>query len=188
MGEENQGVAMPVLQWPHPILKKKAAPVVTDVKTDRSVQTLLADMEATLLTNRAAGLAAPQVGVSLRVIVVYDVPTGSVLKMVNPSIVPATNGPTLFESEGCLSFVGTYTRVSRHAFVHAEYIDEDGEHQQKLFVGPVARAIQHEIDHLDGKTFLDRVSRVERESILQKNKQSKRRVKKVLKSLLAQDF
>jgi peptide deformylase len=85
--------------------------------------------------------------------------------------------------EGCLSFLGLFVSVKRPARATVEYWDEKGCKQTASKDGLLGRAIQHEIDHLDGKTFLDRMSNLERSNALNKNKAAKRRLKATIKRL-----
>ena len=135
------------------VLKEPAAPVE---KIDRRVKKLLDDMAQTMYAAEGAGLAAPQVGVSLRVIVV-DAGEG-LIELVNPRIVAGEGRESA--TEGCLSVPGIFGEVERFARVTAEGVDRDG---RKVFVsgtGLLARALQHEIDHLDGVLFIEKAATV----------------------------
>lgn len=175
------GVVLPILQYPHPTLTTPASPVISDIANDESLQGLLNDMVATMKAARAAGLAAPQVGVGLRVLVVQD-ETGKVTKAINPRVVEVSS-ETERMKEGCLSFMGLFINVARPAEAVIEYFDETGKLVTSAEDGHLGRALLHEIDHLDGKTFLDRVSNFERREALRKNEHAKRKVKALQKSL-----
>ena len=133
------------------ILRKRSREV--SVVDDR-IQTLLDDMLETMYTNDGVGLAAPQVGILKRVIVI-DVEDGSVYKMINPAIVNKSGEQT--GQEGCLSVIETKGDVKRPMNVTVEYLNENSEHVTLNAQGVLARCICHEIDHLEGILFTDRV-------------------------------
>ncbi|EAX48609.1 peptide deformylase [Thermosinus carboxydivorans Nor1] len=131
------------------VLKEKAAPVG---KIDRKVKQLLDDMAQTMYAAEGVGLAAPQVGVSLRIIVV-DVGDG-LIELINPVIVAAEGSET--NTEGCLSVPGVYGEVERYAQVVVEGLERSGKKVRITGTGLLARALQHEIDHLDGVLFIEK--------------------------------
>jgi peptide deformylase len=118
---------------------------------------LLKDMWATMYAARGVGLAAPQIGVSLRVAVIDCRPEGKPQKLVlvNPEIV-ALSGEVR-EEEGCLSIPGIYAKLKRGARARVRALDENGEPWEMEAGGLLGRAFQHETDHLDGKLFIDRL-------------------------------
>ncbi len=133
------------------ILRKKSREV--DVVNDR-IKMLMEDMVETMYKFEGIGLAAPQVGILKRVIVV-DVEDGKVYKMINPKIITKSGEQTA--QEGCLSVIDKKGMVPRPLKVQVEYINEIGEKIQLDAEGLLARAICHEIDHLEGVLFVDRV-------------------------------
>ncbi len=133
------------------ILRKKSKEV--SVVDDR-IRTLLDDMVETMYEKDGVGLAAPQVGILKRVIVI-DVEDGNVYKMVNP-VITKKSGEQCAQ-EGCLSVRETKGNVSRPMYVTVEYTDQDGKHVELDAEGLLARCICHEIDHLDGILFVDRI-------------------------------
>ena len=145
-----------ILHYPDPVLTTRAEPVaaITD-----ETKKLAEDMAETMYAAPGVGLAAPQVGVSQRLIVLdcagQDEPP-NLIKAVNPEIVE-TEGEC-FEEEGCLSVPGYYTRVKRKAEVKVRYTDLDGQTVELETGGLLAIAFQHEIDHLDGILFVDHLS------------------------------
>ncbi len=189
-----------VLKYPDPALKVKAA-VVDEVDDD--VRALIADLIETMYKEAGLGLAATQIGVARRVIVL-DVPDKEVgadaeiksvseikaeraveelanegedgqpgharylLKLVNPEIISA-DGEVVFE-EGCLSLPGIVADVRRHACIQLKALDENGLPVVIKAAGLIAIALQHEIDHLDGVVFIDRVSRLKRSLLIRKYK------------------
>jgi peptide deformylase len=158
---------LPIITAPDPRLKKKAAPVET---VDAEVCQLMDDMMETMYAAPGIGLAAPQVGVLKRVIVLdidrEDVKTGK-LFMANPEIVEASDEDAVYE-EGCLSLPEHYSEVVRPARVTVRYLDRDGQDQELACEGLLATCVQHEIDHLDGILFVDHISALKRNMILRK--------------------
>jgi peptide deformylase len=153
-----------ILKWPDPALFKKAAPIgeVTD-----EIRSLAERMTSAMMSAPGLGLAAPQVGVSLRLIVVY--PAGSEFEyagigpitLVNP-VITETFGEELTE-EGCLSVPGIYTELVRPAWLKVKYTSLDGEPKELGAKGRLARCVAHEVDHLDGVIFWDRLPRLKRD-------------------------
>ncbi|HIE13389.1 MAG TPA: peptide deformylase [Desulfotomaculum sp.] len=132
-----------------PILREKANPVT---KINPALGRLLNDMAETMYANSGVGLAGPQVGVLKRVIVVD---TGDGLyQLVNPEITSAEGAET--DREGCLSIPGVWGEVTRAAKVKVRALNPRGETVEIDAQGLFARALQHEIDHLDGILFVDR--------------------------------
>lgn len=144
-----------IRHYPEPVLKQVAAPV-TDI--DEELRTLARDMAETMYDAPGVGLAAPQVGVSRRLVVIDCAPREApeLLTCVNPEIV-AREGET-YEEEGCLSIPGYYARVPRSERVRVRFLDLDGRTVERDAEGLLAIAFQHEIDHLDGVLFVDRLS------------------------------
>ena len=159
---------LPILTAPDPRLKKKslAVPAVDD-----ETRRLMDDMLETMYEAPGIGLAAPQVGVLKRVIVLdidrEDTKTGGPLFMANPEIVEASDEDATYE-EGCLSVPEHYSDVVRPARVTVRYLDRDGNRQELACEGLLATCVQHEIDHLDGILFIDHISALKRNMILRK--------------------
>jgi peptide deformylase len=161
-----------ILKYPDPVLKQVAKPV-TSVTAD--TVRLIEDMVETMYAAPGVGLAAPQVGVSRRIIVLdidHDNPGKNLLKLINPEI-SRTEGELLWE-EGCLSVVDFTVEIKRAARVALKAIDENEKEISLDAEGLLAVALQHEIDHLNGTLILDRVSRLKRDLY-------SRRLKKMLK-------
>jgi peptide deformylase len=149
-------------KYPSQVLKQKASPVE---QVDDSVRALMDDMLETMYASSGVGLAAPQVGISTRVIVVDanineddDYP---VLMLANPEIIEA-EGSVEFE-EGCLSVPEFTTLIKRPSEVTVRAMDRDGKEITIEADGLLAIVLQHEIDHLEGKLILDRASTIKRE-------------------------
>lgn len=150
-----------ILHFPHPILKKMCRPVE---RLDGEIAGLVADLIDTMQEGPGSvGVAAPQIGVSLRVCVV-DVSRSKLgrennhglLVLINPEIVSAEGAATM--REGCMSIPDYTGDVERATFVELRYLNQEGEELHLEASGFEAVAIQHEMDHLDGILFLDRIS------------------------------
>lgn len=162
-----------ILEVPNPILKKKSAPVETI--TDE-LRTLLNDMLETMYDAPGVGLAAPQVGILKRVVVIdvtRDNEPKHPYKMINPVIV-ARSETTDVHDEGCLSVPEQYAPVERYETVTVEYTDENGKKQTLSADGLLAICIQHELEHLDGKLFIDHLSKVKRDMIVRRVEKERR--------------
>ena len=156
-----------IITAPDPRLKKKSLPVAS---VDADVRQLMDDMLETMYAAPGIGLAAPQVDVLKRVIVLdidrEDTKTGPLL-MANPEIVEASDEDVTYE-EGCLSLPEHYSDVARPARVTVRYLDRDGVQKDLACEGLLATCVQHEIDHLDGILFVDHISSLKRNMILRK--------------------
>ena len=127
---------------------------------------LLKDMWDTMAAARGVGLAAPQIGLSLRLAVIDVKPEGKAqrLVLINPVLLSSEGEQK--KEEGCLSLPGVYAKLSRAARVRVRALDEHGEPWEMAGTGLLARAFQHEIDHLDGKLYVDRLPFEERLQVL----------------------
>ena len=137
-------------------IKKAGAPVLKEVcapidKIDAKLRTLLDNMAETMYEANGVGLAAPQVGLPIRVVVI-DVGDG-LLELINPVITFREGKET--DSEGCLSLPNIFGEVERSAKVKVEFLDRRGKKKHVTGTGLVARCIQHELDHLEGTLFID---------------------------------
>ncbi len=160
-----------ILIWPDPILKQKARPVA---RVDDEVRTLLKDMFETMYAADGVGLAAPQVGVLKRVIVLDTrprQPESQPLAMINPELV-ALEGKAVY-NEACLSIPGEAEDVERAAVVTVKFLDAEGAEQTLTCDGLLAIAVQHEMDHLEGIVYVDHVSTLKRELIRKRMKRVK---------------
>lgn len=158
-----------VYEYPHPILKKKAVPVE---QVDDEVRALLKDMLETMYEEIGVGLAAPQIGVSKRLVVIdqaRDEEDPHPMYLINPEIVERSEEKVTCE-EGCLSVPDQRAEVERHASVRVKYIDYDGNQQDIWAEDFLAIVMQHEIDHLDGILYIDRISRLKRQMLVKKLK------------------
>ena len=161
-----------IKQYPDPILRKKANKV--DI-VDKEVQRLLDDMAETMYNAPGIGLAAPQIGKSIKVIVTDISPrneTGELIKLINPVIVHAEGEEAM--EEGCLSVPGFTETVKRAQKIVVRGINEKGKEVEIVAEGLLARVFQHEIDHIEGRLFVDRLSTLKKAIF-------KRTIKKQLK-------
>lgn len=141
----------PIVIYPNDGLRKVTAPV--EFMTDELV-VLLDDMYETMQAHDGIGLAAPQIGKNLRVAVV-EIEEDDRFDLINPEIVEAKGED--IDVEGCLSIPGRYGTVKRADEVTVRYFDREGTEMEVTAYGYLARAFQHEIDHLDGKLFIDQL-------------------------------
>jgi peptide deformylase len=150
-----------IRKYPDPVLRKKATPVKL---VDNELRKLVDDMVETMYAEPGVGLAAPQIGVSLRLLVT-DITVGekpdSLIVLVNPKIVSASG--RVIEDEGCLSIPGIRAEIPRAESVEIRGLDLDQREVSVKGRGYLARAFQHEMDHLDGILIWDRMSKIQRE-------------------------
>src|ERR1700736_3043201 len=164
---------LPVLIAPDPRLKLKAKPVAA---VDAAVRRLMDDMLETMYVAPGIGLAAPQVGHALRVIVLdvaRDEEEKQPLRMANPEILWRSDELATY-NEGCLSLPEHYADVTRPAEIRVRYIDHENEIRTLEAKEVLATVIQHEMDHLDGVLFVDHISALKRNIILRKLAKAKR--------------
>ena len=133
------------------------APCKEVTKFDRKLGKILDDMYDTMIEYDGVGLAAPQIGLDMRVAIVDIDDDSGTIEMINPSILTTSGEQT--DPEGCLSFPGLYGEVKRPNFVKIEALDRKGRKYSLEAEGFLARAIQHEMDHLDGILFTSKVIR-----------------------------
>lgn len=157
----------PILQLPDPVLRKVSTPVKT---IDDEIKALIKDMFETMYDAPGVGLAAIQIGVAQRVVTI-DASRGEEEKQpmvfINPEIVSASAEKDVKE-EGCLSIAEYYEEVERPSAVKVRYMDEKGKVKEIEAEGLLARALQHEIDHLNGVLFIDHISKLKRDRVTKK--------------------
>lgn len=160
-------MTLPIITIPAPLLRAKAAPVEC---VDAALRRLVDDMLETMYTAPGIGLAAPQVAVSRRLIVLditkNDEPR-SPLCLINPEIL-SRSGEMRVHEEGCLSIPEVYAEVERPSSIRVRFIDRAGQLQEMTCEGLLATVVQHEIDHLDGLLFVDYLSRLRRDRLIRK--------------------
>ena len=164
----------PILIHPDPRLKKVCAPV-SNISDE--LRELAKDMLETMYDAPGIGLAAPQVGVLSRLIVLDCVKEEGAeprpMVMINPEITASSEALNTYE-EGCLSIPEEYAEVTRPAEVEVKWIDLDGREQKAGFDGLWATCVQHEIDHLNGKLFIDYLGPMKRQMITRRMQKLKR--------------
>jgi len=164
---------LPIIVAPDPRLKVKAKPVK---RVDDEVRRLMDDMLETMYLAPGIGLAAPQVGVTRRVLVVDAAREGekpAPLKIANPEILWRSEDLATY-NEGCLSLPEHYADVTRPAAIRLRYLDYQNEIRELECSGLLATCIQHEMDHLEGLLFVDHISALKRSIILRKLAKAKR--------------
>lgn len=166
---------LPIVQFPNPVLATNCQPV-TEV-TD-SIRRLAADMGETMYKAPGVGLAAPQIGVSIRMVVIdVSEDKNNLLTLINPIIINRSQEEEIGE-EGCLSLPGIWEKVTRNKSITVQYLDLNGQEQKLEADGLLAICIQHELDHLDGVVFIDHLSRLKYDracSKLKKRRQQERK-------------
>jgi peptide deformylase len=164
---------LPILTLPDPVLRKKAKPVE---RIDAELRRLMDDMLATMYDAPGIGLAAPQVGVLRRLIVMdpaKDEAPKSPFVMVNPEILERSEEMRTHE-EGCLSIPDFTAELERPARTRVSYIDREGKKREAELEGIWSTLVQHEIDHLNGVLFIDYLSRLKRDMVVRKFTKQKR--------------
>ena len=163
----------PILIHPDPRLKKLCEPVA---EITPEIVRLAEDMLETMYDAPGVGLAAPQIGVTKRVIVLdcsKEQDARRPLAMVNPEVIWESEDLSRYE-EGCLSIPEQYAEVARPAEVRVRWLALDGSVQEEQFAGLWATCVQHEIDHLNGKLFIDFLGPLKRQMITRKMEKLKR--------------
>jgi peptide deformylase len=161
---------LPIIAYGHPILKKRAVEISKDYK---DLNEIISDMYDTMYASKGVGLAAPQIGLSIRLFIADGSPfEDEEVKdfkqvFINP-VIKEENGELWKFNEGCLSIPNIREDVQRKKIVHIEYYDQEWKLTKKTFSGLAARIIQHEYDHIEGILFVDRISPLRRRLI--KNK------------------
>ncbi len=155
---------LPIVKYGHPVLHAPAKPVEA-ITPD--ITSLLENMVETMYAAPGIGLAATQVGVALRILVIdlsVGKKAGELIHLINPVFIEREG--IQYEDEGCLSVPGYTARVERDAHVVVEGIDREGRPARYEAAGLLARAFQHEIDHLDGRVYVDHLRGIKRQLIL----------------------
>jgi peptide deformylase len=159
---------LPIVKLPDPILRKVSAAVET---VDDDLRALLDDMLETMYDAPGVGLAGIQVGVDKRILVVdasdKESDERNPICMINPRVLARSETMRIYE-EGCLSIPDTLVEIERPAEVRVSYIDREGASQELEATGLLATAVQHEIDHLDGKLIIDYLSNLKRDMVIRK--------------------
>ena len=157
---------LPIYVYGEPVLRKISEEIDLD---DANLKQLVADMFETMYHANGVGLAGPQIGKAIRIFVIdsepfkESYPDVRIYKgaFINPIITKEWGDDFVF-GEGCLSLPNINEDVTRKSNIHIEYYDENGEFHDEDFDGLVARIIQHEYDHLEGRVFTDRLSQIKK--------------------------
>ena len=163
---------LPMYLYGQSVLRKVAEPIDKDYP---ELQTLIDNMFETMYKSEGVGLAAPQIGLGIRVVVIDASPmaeeepslANSKMALINPHI-ESFEGENVSMEEGCLSLPGIHESVTRKNTIHITYMDENFVHHDEVISGYLARVIQHEYDHLEGHVFTDRISPIRRQLITNK--------------------
>ncbi len=163
---------LPIIEAPDPRLKIVSKPVE---RVDETTRALIADMFETMYDAPGIGLAAIQVGVPQRLLVIdlqdKNEETGETINeprvFINPEVIAASEELAVY-NEGCLSVPEAYADVERPAVITARWLDEHGAAHEEELAGMIATCLQHEMDHLEGILFIDHLSRLKRDMVLKK--------------------
>lgn len=166
---------LPIYIYGNPVLRKVAQDIDNSYP---ELTTLIANMFETLTASDGVGLAAPQIGLDIRVVVIDldvlsdDLPEYKDFRKayINPHILEYDDSQTKSMEEGCLSLPGIHENVKRPTRIHVEYMDSEFVRHDEWVDGYLARVMQHEFDHLDGKMFVDRISPMRKQLINSKLK------------------
>ncbi|MEM6463175.1 MAG: peptide deformylase [Pseudomonadota bacterium] len=157
----------PIVVIPDPVLRTKSEPIES---VDEEIRRLADDMLETMYDAPGIGLAAIQVGIPRRMLVIdcsKEDEDKDPLVFINPQIVAQSDDRSAYE-EGCLSIPDYYAEVERPSEVTVDYVDRDGNKQQLEADGLLATCLQHEIDHLNGVLFIDHISKLKRSMVIKK--------------------
>ena len=153
---------LPIYLYGHPVLRQEAKPIEA---ADAELKTLVDNMFETMYAAEGCGLAAPQIGQSIKLVVIdadvladeYPECKGRKFALINPEVT-VLDGEEVTRNEGCLSLPGLSEKVSRVEHINLKWFDEDMNPHEEEMTGFLARIVQHECDHLDGKVYMDHVS------------------------------
>jgi peptide deformylase len=160
---------MDIVKYGSNVLREKSKKIE---RIDDEIKNLLNNMVETMQNAQGVGLAAPQVGVNIRAFVL-DIGDGNIRKVVNPEFLEFSE-KLVEQEEGCLSIPGVYKKVKRPESLKIKYLNENGEEVVEEADGLLARAFQHEYDHLEGVLFVDKISPVAKRLVSNKLQKLKR--------------
>ena len=169
---------LPIMALGNQVLKLKAKEIKNDHK---NLDKLIQDMWETMYNANGVGLAAPQIGLSIRIFILDASSRDGEKKpmtMINPKIISLDENKVPYE-EGCLSFPEHFAEIDRPEKIKMEYLDEDNSKKISTFSGFESRIIQHELDHLNGILFVDHLSRIKRDVIIRKMRKYKKEIEKI---------
>lgn len=153
---------LPIYIYGHPVLRRPTEEITKDYP---DLQRLIDDMFETMYAAEGCGLAAPQVGLSIKLVVIdadvlkeqYPECEGRKMVLINPEL-EVLDGESCSRNEGCLSLPGLSESVSRVEHIRLRWLDENFQPHEEVMGGFLSRCVQHELDHLDGKVYMDHVS------------------------------
>ena len=166
-------MVLPIYLLGHPVLRQRASEVEKD---QEGLAELIQNMKDTMYATDGIGIAAPQVGKSLRVVYIDvnvladDMPELKDVHMtlINPVITVDEDVAAVTREEGCLSVPGVHENVTRHERLHLSWVDEQWQPHEQDIEGYLARVVQHECDHLDGVVFTDRIAPIRKQLVRKK--------------------
>ncbi len=164
---------LPIILFPDPILRDVSKPIE---RLDGDVERLIEDMFETMYGANGVGLAAPQIGISRRVLVLDPVrgeEPAAPRCLINPEILESGSEMRVYE-EGCLSMPEIFAEVERPASVLVRYLNREGNIVEERLTGHAATVAQHEIDHLNGVMFIDHISRLKRDMLIRKFRKARK--------------
>ena len=164
---------LPIYLYGHPVLRQIAKEVTPDFP---KLAETIANLEETMFASDGIGIAAPQVGISAQIIYIdasvlaesFPELKDRKLILINPKLEILDDGETLSREEGCLSLPGIHESVTRTEKVKLSWVDQNFTPHEEIFVGYMARVLQHEYDHLEGKVFIDHISPIRKQLIRSK--------------------
>lgn len=163
-----------IITIPDPVLRENCSPI-EDITSE--LKTLMQDMLETMYDAPGVGLAAPQINIPIRLIVMDAAQKEDDEKepiiMINPKILSSSDDRSVYE-EGCLSIPEYFAEIERPAIVKVGYRDEEGKEQERECEGLLGTVVQHEIDHLDGVLFIDYLSKLRRDRVIKKFAKAKK--------------
>jgi len=168
-----------ILIEPDPILRKKCEPLE---QVNNEVRRLMEDMLETMYDAPGIGLAAVQIGILKRLVVIditKDEKKKDPLFLINPVIIKKSDKTSIYE-EGCLSLPGQYAEIERPAKCFLKYVDLNGKEKELKAEGLLSTCIQHEVDHLNGVLFIDYLSKLKKDMIIKKLVKHKKEIKRIV--------
>lgn len=163
---------MKIITYPNPILSKKCTEVSQD---DREILQILDQMAEIMYESNGVGLAAPQVGILKRLVVIdtRDEAKPELLKLINPKIISKSRYDLVESDEGCLSLPGVRATILRYEWVKVSYFNEKFEQKIIETDGLLSLCLQHEIEHLYGRLYIDHLKKTEKAYVIKKYNQKK---------------
>lgn len=164
---------LPIYLYGHPVLRKESGDITPDYP---NLKELIENMKATMYDSDGIGIAAPQVGLNIRLVYIdvdvlkdsFPELEGRNFVLINPHIEVLEDGKKSTREEGCLSLPGIHESVTRIEKIRVKWLDENFEPHEEIIEGYLARVFQHECDHLDGKVFIDHISAIRKQLIRNK--------------------